>query len=113
MTNQVQYTFTFKKEYERRFRDIMSRLADDEYTILEPIADFNDETQPYEKFMRTVMTMEPEAATTFRFGMKELNIRRLRTEEEEEAERKLIEENTVRIRVQVPGNPSSNNVPGV
>lgn len=111
---QVQYTFIFDKIDEKKFREIMNRLDPDEFTVLEEIAAYdNPSKKSWEgPQMRTVMVMDPEAASTFRFGMKKLNIRRLRTEEEEEAERKLIEDNTIRINVTVPQNPSNGTVPG-
>jgi hypothetical protein len=113
--SQVQYTFTFDTPDEKKFREIRSRLDPDEYSVVEDIADFdNPERKSWESPQkRTVMVMDPEAASTFRFGMKKLTIRRLRTEEEEEAERKEKEENTIRINVVVPQNPGNGHVPGV
>lgn len=111
---QTQYTFTFDKPDEKKFREIMSRLDPDEFTILEEIADYdNPEKKSWEPDQkRTVMVMDPEAASTFRFGMKKLIIRRLRTAEEEEAERMEREANTITIKVQVPPNTTSSTIPG-
>jgi len=76
----TQYTFTFSREDERQFRNIMSRLEPDEFRIVSEIAPTDTENKYSD--LQTVMEMEPEAASTFRFGMKVLKIRRLRTEEE-------------------------------
>jgi hypothetical protein len=49
--------------------------------------------------------MDPEAALTFRLGMKAVKIRRERTEEELAEEKELNDRNTIRINVQVPMGP--------
>ncbi len=113
--SQTQYTFIFDKPDEKKFRSVIDRLDPDEFTILEPIAPYvSPDKKSWEPDqMRTVMVMEPEAASTFRFSMKKLVIRRLRTEEEEAEETRLREENTIRINIQVPQNPANGSVPGV
>ena len=96
-----QFTFTFDKAELTRFNLIMSRLDPDEYEIVEPIHDVDP--VGHERLERqTVMRMDPEAASMFRFGMKgKLIIKRLRSEEEE-AERKALEDqHRVKITVKV------------
>lgn len=106
--NHINYTFTFNKTDTKLFGKILSRLNEDDYEIVEPIADYVEEgKRQYEPQVRTVMNVDPEACSMFRFGMKHLIIRRARTEEEEEAERKQREENTIRINVRIPQNPNS------
>lgn len=91
-----QYTFSFEPSDERLFRRIMSRLDDDEYTVVKDI--IQDATDKYNRpLMSTIMEMDPEAASMFRLGMKELTIRRTRTEEELAEEQALKDKNTVKI----------------
>ena len=100
MTN---YTFTFPKDEEGKFRRIMERLDESEYQVVSGIEPIDKENPRYSE-LQTVMEMDPEAALTFRMGMKELKIRRARTEEELAAEKEIEERNTVKITVIVPKN---------
>lgn len=92
------YTFTFDAADEGRFRQIMGRLDPDEFVVLEDI--HRVETgREYERKMATTIEMEPEAASTFRFGMKDLKIQRPRTEEEIANEKAYEERNKITITV--------------
>lgn len=100
----TKYTFTFERQYENTFKNILSRLEPEEYTVLQPIKPV-DEADPKYSDRETIMEMESEAALTFRMGMKGLKIRRERTEEELALEREREEKNTIKIVVKVPENP--------
>ncbi len=104
MTTQTQYTFTFNQDEEKRFRGIRDRLDPDEFTIITDIQKVDPEGGRQSQ-LTTVMVMEPEAASTFRFGMKECKIKRLRTEEEEAAVKEREDRNKVTITVKVDGLP--------
>jgi len=99
----TEYTFTFEAYEEAKFRRILERLEPEEFGVIKTITQIEDERG--NKKMETIMEMDPEAALTFRLGMKELKIRRKRTEEELAAEKELEEKNTVRITVLVPPTP--------
>jgi len=104
MTNAVEkteYTFTFDKNDERQFKRIQDRLDPEEYNVVNDIHPVNPEDKRSE--LETTMVMEPEAASTFRFGMKKLKIRRFRNEEELAAEEAEAAKNRVTIRVKVDG----------
>lgn len=99
----TKYTFTFGQDEEKKFNNILSRLDESEYTIIEPIHPVIKENVPERYAEReTVMEMDPEAALTFRMGMKELKIRRERSEEELKAEEELYARHKVKVIVQVP-----------
>lgn len=102
MEERTQYTFTFDPSEEKNFRRIMDRLDPDEFTVEEAI----HQDQPdlgRQSHLSTKMTMEPEAASTFRFGMKEVKIRRYRTEAEEAEIKAREDKNKVTITVKVDG----------
>lgn len=101
ITQREEYTFTFDPAEEKRFRQIIERLDPDEFSIIQDIGPVDPEKGKYSK-LSTIMTMEPEAASTFRFGMKDLKIKRKRTEEEEAALKEREEKNKITIRVIVP-----------
>lgn len=99
----TKYTFTFGPEEERKFRDIMGRLDESEYTVVEPIRVVPKDGYSERYCDReTIMEMDPEAALTFRMGMKNLKIRRERTEEEIKAEEERDARHKVKVVVQVP-----------
>jgi ArsR family metal-binding transcriptional regulator len=97
----TQYTFTFGADDEKTFRRIQSRLDDDEYTVVKDI----ERVVPDNSYsdLTTTIIMVPEAASTFRFGMKKVNIRRFRTEEELAAEEAEAAKNRITITVKVDG----------
>lgn len=97
----MKYTITFDPTEEAKFRRIRDRLAEDEFTVVEDITPYTEE-KTEEKRFSTVMEMDPEAALTFRLGMKHVIIRRERTQEELDEEAALEAANTVKITVIVP-----------
>jgi hypothetical protein len=102
MTEQrTQYTFTFDKDDEKTFTRIQSRLDDDEYTVVKGIERVDTDNKYSE--LTTTVEMVPEAASTFRFGMKKVKIRRFRTEEELAAEEAEAAKNRITITVMVDG----------
>lgn len=103
----TQYTFTFEPDAEKKFRDILSRLEADEYTVIEDVrlVDHKEDADLRYVDRQMVLDMDPEAALTFRLGMKTVKIRRERTEEELAEEAELKEKNTIRVNVMVPPTP--------
>ena len=103
----TKYTFTFAPEDEQRFLRVLGRLEEGEYNILEEIqlAEHKPDDDLRYVDRQMVIEMDPEACLTFRLGMKELKIRRQRTEEELAEEKEINDRNTVRINVQVPMGP--------
>jgi len=97
----TKYTFTFPAEEEKQFGRIMERLDPEEFTVLTPITPVDLEN-PRRCDRSTEMEMEAEAALTFRMGMKEVKIRRERSEEELAEEEAINARNRITIRVQVP-----------
>ena len=110
----TKYTFTFDPKDERKFREVLSRLDDGEYTILEDVrpVDHKEGIDIREIDRQMIIEMDPEAALTFRLGMKFVKIRRERTEEELAEEKELHDRNTIRINVEVPmGGPPAATTP--
>jgi len=98
----TKYTFTVPAEGESKFRSIVERLEPEEYTVIEELHPVDpNETRTCDR--QTIMEMDPEAALTFRLGMKWVKIRRERTEEELAEEKRVDDMNTVRITVKVDG----------
>ena len=98
----MKYTLTIPADEEAKFKRIMERLEPEEYTVLEEIHPTKlDEAKTCDR--ETVMDMDPEAALTFRLGMKFVKIRRERTEEELAEEQRIDDMNTVKITVKVNG----------
>lgn len=103
----MEYTFTFEKAAQGRFLDIMGRLDPGYHTIIKEISMVNPEDPRYSDLTTTV-DMDPEDCLTIRMGMKNVNIRRKRSEEEEAADKALDDRHKITVRVQVPmGKPSS------
>ena len=103
MSDEVKkYTFTFDYEEEGRFSDILSRLEPTDYTVIEPVTLVKPEDGRYSA-RQTVMEMDSYSAQTFRLGMKNVKIRRERTEEELAEEKSVIDSHIIKVRVQVPG----------
>jgi hypothetical protein len=103
----IKYTFTFAPEDERKFREVLSRLDDDEYNILEEVQPVEHKPDADLRYVdrQMVIEMDPEAALTFRLGMKTVKIRRERTEEELAEEKELHDRNTIKVTIQVPMGP--------
>ena len=98
----TKYTYTFEREDEAKFREVLSRLDPVEYVIIQDIK-LLDETDPRYSKREAIIEMDPEACLTFRLGMKQVKIRRERTEEELAEEKALHEKNTIRVNVKVDG----------
>lgn len=98
----MKYTFKFSAEEEGKFRRIVERLEPEEYTVLEEIS-IIDLANPRTSERQAVMDMDPEAALTFRLGMKNVVIRRERTEEELAEEKRINDQHKVTITVKVDG----------
>lgn len=100
----IKYTFTFDPKDERKFREVLSRLDESEFNILEDVRLVDHKPEDDLRYVdrQMIIEMDPEAALTFRLGMKFLKIRRERTEEELAEEKELHDKNTVRITVHVP-----------
>lgn len=98
----TRYTFTYAVEESAKFKNILARLEPDQYTVIQPIA-VVDAANPNYSDLTTVMDMDSDTALTFRMGMKLLQIRRERTEEELAAEKAQQDRHKVTITVVVPG----------
>ena len=94
----IKYTFTFNKLQEQRFKQILQRLEPEEYNILEVITPI-DTDNPRHSDLQTVIEMDSECALTFRMAMKDLKIRRERTEEELAIEKERDEKNKISSRI--------------
>ena len=98
----TKYTITVIADEEAKFKRIMERLEPEEYTVLEELHPIKeDDVRTCDR--QTIIEMDPEAALTFRLGMRYVKIRRERTEEELAEEKRLDDMNTVRITVKVDG----------
>jgi len=98
----TKFTITVSADEETKFRRIMERLEPEEYTVLEELSPIReDDARTCDR--QTIMEMDPEAALTFRLGMRNVKIRRERTEEELAEEKRIDDMNTVRITVRVNG----------
>jgi hypothetical protein len=97
----VKYTLTFEREEEGRFQNVLDRLDPDEYKIVEEVKLLAPDDPRY-SLRQAVIEMDPEACLTFRLGMKNIKIRRERTEEELAVEEEINSRNTIKVTVQVP-----------
>lgn len=103
----TQYTFTIDNEDATRFNSIMDRLDPDEFVVVEalhkipPVREHDRQCE-----MQAIIEMEPEAASTFRFGMKRVTIKRLRSAEEEAEKQSIEDRNKVKITVHGDGSVS-------
>lgn len=110
------YTFTFDHDEEAKFRRVVDRLDPGEFTVHEEIHLTKPEDGKHSP-RQTIMEMDAEAALTFRLGMKNVKIRRERTEEELAEEKALMEANTIKVTVKVdpsmlpPGTAPTNPTP--
>jgi hypothetical protein len=96
----TKYTFTFTREVEKRFNEILGRLEEDEYNILEPIRTVVDDRDPRCDDKTCIIEMDTEACLTIRMGLgNSVKIRRERTEDELKEEEELRAKNTVKVTV--------------
>jgi len=105
----TKYTFTFERTAEGKFREVLSRLDESEYNVLEEVRPVDHKEGDDLRYVdrQMVIEMEPEAALTFRLGMKQVKIRRERTEEELAEEQEINDRHTVKVTVHVPmGQPT-------
>lgn len=95
------YTLTFKSEYLYAFNDILSRLDDEGsgYAIVQPATP--GKSKYGEDVHTAVLSMEEETAFMFRMGVRKLDMKMIRTAEEQAELDRIKEEKTVRIRVNV------------
>ena len=106
----TKYTFTFDPKSEGKFREVLSRLDESEYNILEEVRPVDHKEGEDLRYVdrQMIIEMDPEAALTFRLGMKAVKIRRERTEEELAEEKAINDRHTIRVNVIVPmGDPNS------
>ena len=107
----TQYTFRFPRKEEKVFKSVVDRLDPDEFKVIEEIrtVDLRDGEDARYADLQTVMEMDPEAASTFRFRMgNDVKIRRQRSEEELKEEEEQLAKHKITIHVQVPmGDPST------
>jgi hypothetical protein len=105
----TKYTFTFGYAEERVFKEVVSRLDPDEFIIIEDIKALEPvgEEDPRYTDRQSIIEMEPEAASTFRFRMGDrIKIRRERSEEELAEEKEINDRHTIKVTIQVPmGDP--------
>jgi hypothetical protein len=97
----MEYTFTFERDAESKFREVLSRLDEEEYTVIKDMYLVKPEEPRYSD-REMVIAMEPDACLTFRLGMKAVKIRRARTEEELAEEKAINDRNTIKVTIQVP-----------
>ena len=100
------YTFTFEPSFERKFREVLGRLDETEYTVIEDIRPVlkNDDDDVRYANRQSIMEMDEEPALTFRLGMgNNIKIRRERTEEELAEEKALHDANTIKVTIKVDG----------
>jgi hypothetical protein len=100
----TKYTFKFDPKDERKFREVLSRLDESEFNILEDVRPVDHKPEDDLRYIdrQMIIEMDPEAALTFRLGMKFVKIRRERTEEELAEEKELHDKNTIKVTVHVP-----------
>jgi hypothetical protein len=101
-----QYTFTFDKSEERKFRSTLALLEEEttesNYELIKDVHMINPES-PRDSDLCAVLTMEPESALTFRLGMRYLKIHKHRSDEDQAARDALIASNKITIKVKVDG----------
>lgn len=93
----TKYTFTFDRDDERKFREVLSRLDEHEFNVIEEMKQVDEADRLSDKTM--IIEMEEEAALTFRLGMRFIKIRRERTAEELAEEEETLSKHVVKIKV--------------
>jgi hypothetical protein len=96
----TKYTLTFDYKEESKFRQILSRLDESEYIILEDLKSVDESSRYSDK--QVVMEIDSESCLTFRMGMSKVIIRREKSEEELAAEKERDERHKIHINVTVP-----------
>lgn len=91
---------TFDREELRSFNGVLERLEDGDYTIIKPVTPVDDKDR-YSDYTAEIETDEL-SCLTFRMGMKNLKIRRERTEEELAQEKEIEDRHRVKVTVIVP-----------
>ena len=94
------YTFRFPYEDENKFREVLSRLDESEYNVIEDIKSVDEKVRHADR--QTIIEMDAEAALTFRLGMKTLKIERSRSEEEATKEKERKDRHIIRVNVHIP-----------
>lgn len=98
----MKYTYEFDQAEERKFRDILSRLDDDEYTIIEEISDVIDEKDRRgSKKKKAVIEMDSEACLTIKLSMKDVKITGTLNDEETAVRKALEDHHTIKVKVKV------------
>ena len=97
----MKYTLTFDITEKNKFSAILSRLNDEEYTIIEDISIVSD-TNKYVSECRTIIDMDTECALTFKMGMKTVKLRKERSAEELEQEKERNDRHVVSVTVKIP-----------
>ena len=97
----MKYTFTFDRQDEKKFREILSRLDEGDFTIIEDFKPIY--TKSIQESM-IILDMDPESALTLRLGMKKLHIQRERTKEELAKEKERDERNTIKVYIDTGDN---------
>ncbi len=95
------YTFKFDKDNERRFNTILNNLGEDEYELVEDTKLLDESKGDYSD-RQAIYRMGEDTALVFRMGMRTVDIRRERTEEELAEEKALAEANDVKINIHLP-----------
>ena len=96
----TEYTFTFNPDEEVKFHRCLERLEPGEYNTIKDVYQVRPEDGKYSD-KETVLEMDAEAALTFRLGMKNVKIRRARTEEELIEEKRIEDQHKITINVKV------------
>ena len=96
------YSFRFLKQDEWKFRDILSRLDEAEYSIITDIHADPEATDQRAADKLATIEMDELDALTFRMGMEPIRIVPERTAEEEAAKTAREDRHKIKITVNVP-----------
>jgi hypothetical protein len=108
----TKYTFTFDQENEGVFREVLSRLEPDEYSVVEDIRLIDDKEPRYSQKQAILEIGEEESCLTFRMRMgNSIKIRRERTEEELAEEKAINDMHTIRVNVHIGNGTGTGNTP--
>ena len=94
------YTLTFDRQQLRTFYEVLERLEENSY-VIHKAAEKVSPDDYYSDYTTEIETDEM-SCLTFRMGMKDLKIRRERTEEELAEEKAIEERHKVKVTVMVP-----------